>query len=117
MKSRYHLETLNLNFELYPLSMALKYRSGRARQFALVCMLLSLGACALPAPGDLPSDIKLRETASLIEDVKSFGKTLGIEPTGALSRTSAGERSLSMLWLWLQKAGTLAVNTPMDIRM
>jgi hypothetical protein len=117
MKSRYHLETLNLNFELYPLSMALKYRSGRARQFALVCMLLSLGACALPAPGDLPSDIKLRETASLIEDVKSFGKTLGIEPTGALSKTSGGERALSMLWLWLQKAGTLAVATSMDIRM
>jgi hypothetical protein len=106
-----------LNFELYALSMGLKYRCGHARQFALVCMLLSLGACALPRPGDLPNDARLRETASLIEDVKSFGKTVGIEPTGALSRTSAGERALSMLWLWLQKAGTLAVTTPMDIRM
>jgi hypothetical protein len=80
-------------------------------------MLLSLSACALPARSNLPSEARLRETASLIEDVKSFGRTLGIEPTGALSRTSAGERSLSMLWLWLQKAGTLAVNTSMDIRM
>lgn len=93
------------------------YRSGHARQFALVCMLLSLSACALTARSNLPSEARLRETASLIEDVKSFGKTLGIEPTGALSRTSAGERALSMLWLWLQKAGTLAVDTSVDIRM
>jgi hypothetical protein len=80
-------------------------------------MLLGFGACALPGGSNLPSETRLRETASLIEDVKSFGKTLGIEPTAALSRTSAGERSLSMLWLWLQKAGTLAINASMDIRM
>jgi hypothetical protein len=59
----------------------------------------------------------LKETASLIEEVKAFGQTLGIEPTEALSRTSAGDRALSMLWFWLQKAGTLAVNVPIDIRM
>ncbi len=80
-------------------------------------MLLGFSACALPAPSNLPEEAGLRETASLINDVKSFGKTLGIEPTGALSRTSTGDRALSMLWLWLQKAGTLAVNAPMDIRM
>lgn len=93
------------------------YRSGYARRLVSVCAVLSLSACALPGAGDLPKDTRLRETASLIEDVKSFGRTLGIEPTGALSRTSAGERALSMLWLWLQKAGTLAVTTAMDIRM
>ncbi len=97
--------------------MASRDRSVHARKFLLGCMLLSLSACALRPPGDLPSEARLRETVSLIEDVKSFGKTLGIEPTGALSRTSAGERALSMLWLWLQKAGTLAVTTSMDIRM
>jgi hypothetical protein len=93
------------------------YWRHRARQLVLISAILSLAACALPAPGHLPSEVRLRETASLIEEVKSFGKTLGIEPTGALSRTSAAERALSMLWLWLQKAGTLAVAGPVDIRL
>jgi hypothetical protein len=60
---------------------------------------------------------RLRETASLVEDVKAFGKTLGIEPTEALSRTSQNGPALSMLWLWMQRDGTLALNTPIDIRM
>jgi hypothetical protein len=97
--------------------MARLYLNGRARRFIAACLLLNLAACSVGGRSDSPSDGRLRETASLIEEVKFFGKTLGIEPTGALSRTSAGDRALSMLWLWLQKAGTLAVTTTMDIRM
>lgn len=80
-------------------------------------LLLSLSACTLVEPPGSQSEQRLRETASLIEEVKAFGKTLGIEPTDALSRTSAGDRALSMLWFWLQKAGTLAVSVSIDIRM
>jgi len=53
----------------------------------------------------------------LIDQVKNFGKTLGIEPTPALSRTSQEGPALSMLWLWLERAGTLALRAPIDIRM
>jgi len=59
----------------------------------------------------------LRETADLIQDVKAFGRTLGIEPTDALSRTTGERRALSILWLWMQRAGTLARNRAVDIRM
>jgi hypothetical protein len=59
----------------------------------------------------------LRETADLIQDVKAFGRTLGIEPTDALSRTTGEGRALSILWLWMQRAGTLARNRAVDIRM
>jgi len=60
---------------------------------------------------------RLKETANLIDEVKAFGKTIGIEPTPALSRTSEEGPALSMLWLWLQRAGTLALRTPLDIRL
>jgi len=93
-----------------------KYR-GRHAWFAASVFLLSLSACAVAERPGSQSEQRLRETASLIEEVKAFGKTLGIEPTDALSRTSAGDRALSMLWFWLQKAGTLAVSVSIDIRM
>jgi hypothetical protein len=63
------------------------------------------------------SEHKLGETASLIDDVKAFGRSVGIEPTQALSRTAGGDKVLSMLWFWLQRAGTVALYAPVDIRM
>jgi hypothetical protein len=70
-------------------------------------------ACTIiPAP-----DGRLRETASLIEEVKIFGRSLGIEPTPALSRTAQDGPALSMLWFWMQRNGTLALRGPMDVRM
>jgi hypothetical protein len=92
-------------------------RGGYARLSAVVCILLNLNACAIGRRDDLQNEARLRETASLIEEVKVFGKMLGIEPTAALSRTSAADRALSMLWFWFQRAGTLAISAPMDIRM
>ena len=46
---------------------------------------------------------RLEENARLVEEVKTFGKTLGIEPTEALSRTAEEQPALSMLWLWMQR--------------
>jgi len=60
---------------------------------------------------------RLRETAGLIEEVKAFGQTLGIVPTEALSRTAREGPVLSMLWLWMQREGTLALSAPVDIRL
>jgi len=65
----------------------------------------------MPPPG------ALHETVRLSEEVKAFGKTIGIEPTEALSRTMAEAPALSLLWLWLQRAGTLALRTPIDLRV
>ena len=70
-------------------------------------------ACTIiPVP-----DGRLRETASLIGEVKIFGKALGIEPTQALSRTAQDGPALSMLWFWMQRNGTLALRGPLDVRM
>jgi len=92
-------------------------RVGDTWLVAIVFLLLSLNACALvERPGSYGAE-GLRETADLIQAVKAFGRTLGIEPTDALSRATGEGRALSMLWLWLQRAGTLARNRAVDIRM
>jgi len=81
---------------------------------AIVLFFMS-SSCSTVAPaGDT---VRLRQTAGLIEEVKAFGKTLGIEPTDALRRTFQGGVSLSMLWLWMQREGTLALHGPVDIRL
>jgi hypothetical protein len=85
---------------------------------AIGCWLaLATGACGLVRQPAAESGGALRETADLIQEVKAFGRTLGIEPTDALSRTTGEGMALSMLWLWLQKTGTLARNRAVDIRM
>lgn len=80
---------------------------------AAVLALALAGSCASISGRDAR---RLEETATLIAEVKSFGRTLGIEPTEALSRTTRDGPPLSMLWLWMQREGTLALNGPMDIR-
>lgn len=78
-------------------------------------IFVMLSSCSAVSPaGDTQS---LRQTGDLIEEVKAFGKTLGIEPTDALRRTTQGGPSLSMLWLWMQREGTLALDGPVDIRL
>ena len=78
-------------------------------------LFVMLSSCStVPLAGDAA---RLRQTADLIEDVKAFGKTLGIEPTEALRQTSQGGASLSMLWLWMQREGTLALRGPVDIHL
>lgn len=78
---------------------------------------LFLCSCATIQSVDQTAGSRLKNTASLIDEVKAFGKTLGIEPTPALGRTSQEGPALSMLWIWMQRAGTLALRRPVDIRM
>ena len=61
--------------------------------------------------------ILLQETLSLVEQVKQYEKTLGIEPAEALSRSSQQKAVTSMLWIWLQRLGTIAVDRPIDARI
>ncbi len=97
----------------------LAYRRGDftilSRLTGAILLFVMTSSCSTIAPTGETS--RLRQTADLIEDVKAFGKTLGIEPTEALRRTSQGGPSLSMLWLWMQKEGTLALRGPVDIRL
>ena len=79
-----------------------------------IATLLLAGSCAARMSSDAAA--RLQQTAALIEEVKAFGKSLGIEPTAALSRTVREGPALSMLWLWMQREGTLALSAPMDIR-
>jgi len=84
-------------------------------QLAILGLLaLSFSSCTLARRDD---SARLEENARLVEEVKAFGKTLGIEPTEALSRTTQERPTLSMLWLWMQRVGTLALSVPVDIRM
>lgn len=80
-------------------------------------LLVSAVACTLARPGADDVRRRLQETVALVEQVKAFEKDLGIEPTQSLSNDSQRRSSLSMLWVWLQRAGTLALHGPMDIRM
>src|SRR3990170_8967532 len=97
--------------------MDLSPRCARAWFGPTVFLLFALNACALVERPGFQSEEGLRETAGLIQQVKAFGQTLGIEPTDALGRTTGEGSALSMLWLWLQRAGTLARNRAVDIRM
>jgi hypothetical protein len=81
-----------------------------------ILTVLGVSSCATIQPSITGTDARLRQTANLVEDVKAFGKTVGIEPTPALGRTTQESPALSMLWLWMQRAGTLALHKPIDIR-
>jgi hypothetical protein len=79
------------------------------------CLLAMLASCTTVTRSD--DAAHLRQTAGLIEEVKAFGQTLGIVPTEALRRTAQAGPTLSMLWLWMQRDGTLALSAPLDIRL
>jgi hypothetical protein len=85
-----------------------------AKLATLGLLALILSSCTLARRDN---SARLEENARLVEEVKAFGKTLGIEPTEALSRTTQERPTLSMLWLWMQRVGTLALKVPVDIRM
>jgi hypothetical protein len=79
-------------------------------------LLCSIVSCALARPSAVDAQ-RLQETVALVDEVKAFETSLGIEPTETLSNSSRRQSSLSMLWVWLQRVGTLALRGPMDIRM
>ena len=85
---------------------------------AAVCFLGAFSACALTSGPSENAARRLQDTASLVQEVKAFGRTIGIESTEALSRTAQQQQpTLSMLWLWLQREGTLALRDPIDVWM
>lgn len=49
----------------------------------------------------------LEETIKLSKEVKEFGKTIGIEPTEALSKGEKERKPSSMLWIWVIKKGII----------
>ena len=48
---------------------------------------LTLTSCASRLRSNGEAELRLRETANLIDEVKIFGRTLNIEPTGFISET------------------------------
>ncbi len=80
-------------------------------------LLFNMISCTLPISTGEETSRTLQATVALVSDVKVFEATLGIEPTETLTYSSGEQPSLSMLWLWLQRAGTLALRGPIDIRM
>jgi hypothetical protein len=85
-----------------------------AKLGAAFFFIVGLSSCTV---AQIDRTERLKENARLVAEVKAFGKTLGIEPTEALSRTTEEQPPLSMLWLWMQRVGTLALDAPVDIRM
>jgi hypothetical protein len=83
------------------------------RLAAAVFLIVGFSSCTVARVDHAEN---LKETVRLVAEVKAFGKTLGIEPTEALSRTTEERPPLSMLWLWMQRVGTLALDAPIDIR-
>jgi hypothetical protein len=83
--------------------------------FAVGIGLLASGCATVERPREVTAN-RLEETAQLVEDVKNFGESIGIKPTRALRRTTGEGPALSMLWVWMQREGTIALRRPIDIR-
>ena len=88
------------------------WQSAKLASFYLLA--LSVSSCTLARPDEA---VRLQQNARLVEEVKGFGRTLGIGPTEALSHTVREQPPLAMLWLWMQRDGTLALEKPVDIRI
>jgi hypothetical protein len=101
--------------KIFFLKMFRRARSYRSKLWTNFFILFVFSACAAVRPAT--DGQTLRQTGAFIQEVKTFGKSLGIEPTEALSRTAEERPALSMLWFWLQRDGTLALHAPIDIRM
>lgn len=100
------------------LKFRVRCRTRPARHIAaLLVGSVVLSACATGLRPDSETGAQLRRTADLIGRVKTFGLTIGIEPTEALARTAGSGPPLSMLWLWMQRMGTIALQGPVDVRL
>lgn len=80
-------------------------------------MGLALFGCGTIRTEDPESVAALRQTRALVEQVRAFSRTLGLESGGSFSRSVHDGEPLSILWLWLQREGTLALRGGIDIRM
>ena len=80
-------------------------------------LLFGLFSCSFTQVKGDDEEKLFRETLLLVQEVKKFGRTLGIEPTEALGQSAREKPAHSMVWLWLQRFGTIALRTPVDIRL
>jgi hypothetical protein len=78
---------------------------------------LLIGSCTLASIQAANDQELLRVSAVTIQEIKSFERDLGIEPTEALSQTAQQRHPLSLLWIWLQRTGTIAMRSPVDVRL
>jgi hypothetical protein len=88
-----------------------------ARRASAISFIVMASSCATLTRTSSDDGARLSQTATLIKEVKAFGQTLGIVPTEALGRTAQAGPTLSMLWLWMQRDGTIALSAPLDIRL
>lgn len=60
-------------------------------------------------------EMRLQETIALSQEVKEFEKTLGIQPSACLSKSTMEQPGYYVYRLWIQKRGILALDTPIDM--
>ncbi|HEX6440281.1 MAG TPA: hypothetical protein VF182_24400 [Candidatus Binatia bacterium] len=87
------------------------------RAVASIIFIFLASSCTLMGVPIRNETELLRDASATIQEIKAFEKDLGIEPTQALAQTSEQKTPTSMLWFWLQRAGTLALRTPIDVRL
>jgi hypothetical protein len=86
------------------------------RLLRAILLLLNLASCTFTSAREEENKTLPDQTVSLVTKVREFGKTIGIEPSEALGRASVAKPATSILWLWFQKFGTLALRAPIDIK-
>jgi hypothetical protein len=91
------------------------YRFKQAIASTIFVFLIS--SCSLTGMPIRNETELLRDASATIEEIKAFERDLGLEPTQALAQTSEQKTPTSMLWFWLQRAGTLALRGPIDVRL
>ena len=82
---------------------------------AIVLLVLSLQHEADSLANVTTADEKILDEAVVrATAVKTFGETIGIEPSDSLRVSTRAQPGASRLWVWVQKKGTLATRGPMD---
>ena len=82
-----------------------------------IIFVFLISSCSLTAMPIRKETELLRDASVTIQEIKVFERDLGLEPTQALAQTSEQKTPTSMLWFWLQRAGTLALRAPIDVRL
>lgn len=87
--------------------------------FIALFISLSVASCATMAKEERQTTEKsgdelLKEAVLLSQKVKDFEKTLGIEPSKALSQSVLEKTASSVIWIWIQESGTTAFTKPFE---
>lgn len=81
------------------------------KKIVFACSLIILFVSSALAQTAKTDDELLAETVELSKQVKEFGKTIGIEPSLALTKSSKEQKTFSLLWINIQKKGSVAFET------